>query len=145
MKRSARYAILLFAGAADLAIGIYTFFLVTVVGVHFMEVTWMLGLGLLTILTGLYLIYRTLPVCVALMRGESVPIHRDERTVHISNRAARNAFAFLLVALLVVVSLLTAATKYGLLLTWREPVAYVMVVWMAAVIIFYASQIYYRK
>ncbi len=145
MKTSTRYAILLIAGIADLGLGTYIFIFLSKGGAMGAEFLWILILGLLTTITGFYLTYRTLPLCILLYRGEPAPILRDERTTQILNRAARNAFIFLLITILITVSLLIALPKLGTILTYNEPITATIILWIGAIIIFYTSIIYYNQ
>ncbi|MFX1563598.1 MAG: hypothetical protein ACFFDP_09870 [Promethearchaeota archaeon] len=145
MKHSTRYGTLFFAGVADIIVGIYIFALVIITSINVMQFFCLIAAGFLTLLTGFYLIYRTLPAVLSIRRGESASILVDERTVQIFNQAARNAFVFLLFALLSATALLSALPKIGHMPTWNESVVVIMVAWVVGIIIFYGSGIYYHR
>lgn len=145
LKHSTRYGILFFAGVTDIIVGIYIFALVIITSINVMQFVCLIAAGFLTLLTGFYLIYRTLPAVLSLRRGESAPILLDERTGLIFNQAARNAFVFLLFALLAATALLSALPKIGYMPTWNESVTVIMVAWVVGIIIFYGSGIYYHR
>lgn len=143
MKTSTRYATLLFAGIADLAIGLYAFALVITQIITGLEALWVIALGLLTTLTGMFLVYRILPVFLRIQRGEPTPTLIDERTRQILHRAAFNAFIFLIIALIVMVSITMGLPKWGYILTWNELTTALLVVWITSVLIFSSSTVYY--
>jgi len=145
VKNSTRYTILLFAGLADLAVGIYAITLVILTSQNALEYTSMSAVGFLTLFTGLYLTYRVLPTLISLRRGKAAPILRDERTVQVLHRAARNAFIFLVAVLPIVVALPPGLSKLGVVLTCTELAATTMIVWIVAVVTFYASIAYYNR
>lgn len=145
MKHSTRFGILFLAGVADIIVGIYIFAIGIITSINVMQFFCLIAAGFLTLLTGFYLIYRTLPAVLSIRRGESASILVDERTGQIFNQAARNAFVFLLFALLAATALLSALPKIGHMPTWNESVAVIMVAWVVGIIIFYGSGIYYHR
>ncbi|MFX1566008.1 MAG: hypothetical protein ACFFCH_08470 [Promethearchaeota archaeon] len=143
MKPVTRYAILLFAGIADLAIGIYAFALVTTQIITGLESLWIITLGLITTLTSVFLIYRILPVFLRIQRDEPVQTFFDERTRQIIHQAASNAFGFLIIALIVMTSATMALPKWGYILTWNNFVTALLIIWITSILIFYTSTAYY--
>lgn len=143
LKPTTRYAILLFAGVADLTIGIYAFGLVITQIVTGLEFLWVIVLGMLTTMTGAFLIYRTLPALLSIQRGESAPVPVDERTRQILHQAAFNAFIFLIIALIVMVSLTMGLPQWGYILTWNELTTALLVVWITSIFVFSSSMAYY--
>jgi len=145
VKDSTRYNVLLFAGVADLAVGIYVLTLVIFTSLNVLEFTWMTAAGFLTLFTGSYLTYRVLPALISLRRGQAAPILRDERTIQVLHRAARNAFIFLVAVLPILVALPLGMSKLGVVLTFTELAATTMIVWIVAIVTFYASIVYYNR
>lgn len=145
VKQSTRYAILLFAGIADIVIGIFAFALVINQIIAGLESLWVIALGLLTTLTGAFFIYRMLPVFLRIRRDEPVPTLIDERTRQIIHRAAGNAFAFLIIALVVMVSVTIALPKWGYILVWSDFVTALLIIWIISILIVYTSIVYYYR
>jgi len=145
VKSRTRYATLLFAGFADLFVGIYALTLVIFGNFDILEFTWMTATAFLTLFTGSYLTYRTLQGLMSPRPRHAALIQPDERTKQILHRAARNAFVFLVVALPVVVTTVPEISRLGLVLTLSDAAATTMMAWIVAIIIFYASIVsYYR-
>jgi uncharacterized membrane protein len=145
VKDRTRYTVLLFAGVADLAVGVYVLTLVIFTSLSALEFAWMTAAGFLTLFTGFYLAYRVLPTLISLRRGETAPILRDERTIQVLHRAARNAFIFLVAVLPILVALPLGMSKLGVVLTFTELAATTMMAWIVAIVIFYASIVYYNR
>jgi uncharacterized membrane protein len=144
VKASSRHAILLFAGLADLVVGIYALALV-LLGIIPMQESWVLPAASLAIFTGSYLTGRSLAALRYARRGKAVPILWDERTTRILQRAGWNAFVFLVVALPAVVGLLSGMSKLGIVLDWNELAATMITVWVVAIVIFDASFFRYNR
>ncbi len=143
MKPTTRYGILLVAGTTNICIGVYAFTLVILQTITGLESLWIILLGLLTSLTGVFLIARMLPTLLRIRRGEPTPVLIDERTRQILYRAGFNAFAYLIIALIITISVMMALPKLGFILTWNELVTATLITWITGILIFYIFTVHY--
>ncbi len=143
MKPTTRYGILLVAGIANICIGVYAFILVILRIITGLESLWVILLGLLTSLTGVFLIARMLPTLLRIGRGEPTPLLIDERIRQILYRAGFNTFSYLIIALIITISVMMALPKLGFILTWNEFVTATLITWIIGILVFYIFTAYY--